>query len=78
MKKEAAKKGYDLLEEIDNLRRYGELLGDEKDGHLLHFEIIQGYHSSCRKIIIKKEHTIRLLAQVEKIIEELESELETL
>lgn len=78
MKKEAAKKGYDLLEEIEELRQYAELLADKKDGHLLHFEIIQGYHHSCRKIVIKKEHTIRLLAQVEKIIEELESELETL
>jgi hypothetical protein len=80
MKKETAKKGNELLEEIEELKKYKKLLNSKEHGHCTHFEIVQhfGECKDYQKVKIERKHNDRLIIEIEKIIKELEAELEAL
>jgi hypothetical protein len=77
---ETVKKGHDILEEIESLKKYNKLLNNNEHRHVTHFEIVQHF-GECRdfeKIVIEKKHNQRLLSEIDKIIKELESQLAAL
>ena len=80
MNKEIANKGHELLEEIEELKKYKKLMTAKEHSHCVHFEIVQHY-GDCKdydKVVIERKHNDRLIAEIDKIITELESELESL
>ena len=78
MKKEAVKIAQEVLNEIEELQKYKQLLSDKDHPHSVHFEARQHY-GDCRDyqvIKISRKHNKRLFDEVDKIILDLEQELE--
>lgn len=78
MKKETVKIAQEVLNEIEELQKYKQLLTDKDHPHGVHFEVRQHY-GNCRDsqvIKISRKHNKRLFDEVNKIILELEQDLE--
>lgn len=79
MKKETVKIAQEVLNEIEELQKYKQLLSDKDHPCSVHFEVRQHY-GDCRDyyqvIKISRKHNKRLFDEVDKIILELEQELE--
>lgn len=76
MKRLFIKNRHDVLEELEDLERYKKIAKDNKG--TVHFEIVAHY-GDCRdyeKIQISRKHYARLILEVEKIIQELNNEIE--
>lgn len=81
MKTDLVKKANEILVEIENLQRYKDFLNDRKQSDTVHFEIHQHFgdcSSDYLRIRISRKHTKRLLLEVDKIISELQTELDSL
>ena len=78
MKKETVKTAQDVLNEIEELQKYKHLLSDKGYPRTVHFEVRPHYGDcrSSRVIKISRKHNKRLFDEVDKIILELEQELE--
>lgn len=78
MTKENAKKAVDILEEIESLSKYEELLKSRDYGNTCHFEIVEHYGNGAKQVIIDRKHNQLFLTTLQCIIAELNKELETL
>jgi len=81
MKADVVKKASEILEEIEDLKRYSDFLKDREYGKNVHFEIRQYYGEINRdalRIIISEKHNNRLFSVIDTIIKELEAELDAL
>ena len=81
MKRETIEKGQQLIEEIDSLKglyKLKELNNSASKG--VHFEVFKDYSGDRFRTSIKipERLTTRLLNEVEKIVKEMEDELEAL
>ncbi len=77
---DSAKRVKDILEELDNLSRYKEMLLNKNHGRTVHFELAQHYGntSDMEIIVISHTYTNRFIPELEKIIAELHIELKNL
>ena len=76
MKRDFIRKRYELLEEVESLEKHKELQGKHRS--TIHFEIVAHY-GDCRnyeRIDISRKHNERLFSEIEKIIQELNNEIE--
>ena len=81
MDKETVEKANDLLNQINELKKYDEMSKHQNYGNTMHFEILQHYGSDISptlQIKISRKHNARLLLEVKKIILELEEELDSI
>lgn len=78
MKKETAEKVALILAEIKSLSAYKEILQDKTHGRIAHFELCQHYGSDPRRVVFEHKYTLRFTEVVEKIIKELNDELENI
>lgn len=81
MKRETINKAKDLIDEIEKLERYKDLIDpDEEDRYNAHFEFVQ-HHGEVRdyeKVVISAKHNTLFIEVLDKIIKQLEEELEKL
>lgn len=81
MNKTTAKKATELLEEINSLYEYKDLLEDKSNGKVAHIEFVQHYgiiNSAYDKVVFNEKYNKYFLPVIEGIIIGLEAELASL
>jgi len=72
MDRDKAKKGIELIEEIDELNSNKNMINNHSGTH---FEFVEHYAQAPHRILIDKRHTPKFIKVLENIINELEQEL---
>jgi hypothetical protein len=75
MNQETAKRASKLLEEIESLERYKDILKDRSNGTVSHFEFVQHYGNNPSKVVFGHEHTPKFIELAEEIIKDLRTQL---
>ena len=73
-----AKKASELLEQINELSKYKNILENKEHGRIAHFEICQHYGNDPARVVFEHKYTPKFVQVVEQIVKELNDELSAL
>ena len=78
MKQDQVKKAAELLEELNELKKYKSLFENKNSGKATHYELVQHYGTllDYDRVQINQRHSDRFTSLLETIISEIEKEIE--
>jgi hypothetical protein len=75
---ETAERAKELVEQINKMSKYKDILENREYGKVAHFELSQRYRGKPDRLVFEHIYTLRFIEVVEQIIKELNNELAAL
>jgi hypothetical protein len=75
---ETAERAKELLEQINKMSKYKDILENREYSKVAHFELSQHYGDKPDRLVFEHIYTLRFIEVVEQIIKELNNELAAL